>query len=218
MKIKWLFILSAVGLLAACYVAYFSTITRAAQPPLFNPAQNPYPDGIYAEGIVESEQTSGQNVNMYPEVAGTVKQIFVTEGQMVRKGAPLLLIDDSIQRATAEQQLSQAQAAHAMLEELRAQPRKETLDVVLAQMQAAQATLKTATDQLDKQESAYAIDLGSISKDALDGARNAKAVAETNLEVAKRQYDLTKAGAWSFDIHNQERQFNALEKAYAASS
>ncbi len=66
---------------------------------------------------------------MYPEVAGTVKQIFVSEGQSVKKGQPLLLIDPSIQSATAAQQLAQAQAAHAMLEELKAEPRKETLDV-----------------------------------------------------------------------------------------
>jgi HlyD family secretion protein len=218
MKIKWLFIFSAVGLLAACYVAYFSTITRAAQPPLFNPAANPYTDGIYAEGIVEGVQASGSNINMYPEVPGTVKQIFVTEGQVVKKSTPLLLIDDSIQRATAEQQLAQAQAAHAMLEELKAEPRRETLDVTAAQVQAAEASLRTATDALDKQQAAYAIDPGAISKDALDGAVNAKAVAARNLDVARRQYDLSKAGAWIYDINNQQKQYDALMKAYAASS
>jgi HlyD family secretion protein len=217
MKTKWLFILSAAGILAACYAAYLSTITKAAEPPVFNPASNPYSEGIYAEGMVESTQSSGENINMYPEVAGTVKQIFVKEGQAVRKGEPLLEIDPSIQRATAEQQLSQARAAHAMLQELRAEPRKETLDVTVAQVQAAQANLKTTMDELEKQEAAYKIDTGSISKDALDNAINAKAVAETNLEVAIRQYDLTKAGAWIYDIQNQERQYVALERSYVAS-
>ncbi len=218
MKTKWLFLLSAVGLLAACYAAYFSTLTKAALPPVFPPASNPYPEGIYAEGIVESAQSSGENINLYPEVAGTVKQIFVSEGQTVRQGAPLLLIDPSIQQATAEQLRAQAQAAHTMLEELRAEPRTETLNVTVAQMQAAQASLKTATDALDKQRAAYTIDPRSISKDALDSAINAKAVAETNLEVARRQYALTKAGAWVYDINNQERQYTALRKAYDASS
>jgi HlyD family secretion protein len=218
MKIKWLFLLSAAGLLGACYVAYFATITRAAQPPLFNPAANPYADGIYAEGMVESTQSSGENINMYPEVAGTVKQIFAREGQSVKKGDALLEIDESIQRATVEQQLSQAQAARAMLEELKAEPRKETLDVTVAQVNSAEASLKTATDALDKQEAAYKIDPGSISKDALDSAVNAKAVALKNLDVAKRQYDLTKAGAWVYDINNQQKQYEALLKAYAASS
>jgi HlyD family secretion protein len=168
--------------------------------------------------MVESTQTSGENINMYPEVPGTVKAIFAKEGQAVRKGEALVEIDESIQSATAEQLNAQAEAAHAMLDELKAEPRKETLDVTTAQVQAAQATLKTATDELDKQEAAYKIDPGSISKDALDGAINAKAVAATNLEVAKRQYDLTKAGAWTYDIQNQERQYAALQRAYAASS
>ena len=41
------------------------------------------------------------------------------------------------------------------------------------------------------------MDPKSISKDALDSAINAAAVAKANLAVAKKQYDLTKAGAWS---------------------
>jgi len=60
MKTRWIFILSAAGILAACYVAYLSTITHAAEPPVFNPAANPYADGIYAEGMVESTQSSGE--------------------------------------------------------------------------------------------------------------------------------------------------------------
>lgn len=43
-------------------------------------------------------------------------------------------------------------------------------------------------------------------------------MAKANLAVAQRQYDLTKAGAWSYDIKNQERQCQALLKSYAASS
>ncbi|MFI5095632.1 MAG: efflux RND transporter periplasmic adaptor subunit, partial [Candidatus Acidiferrales bacterium] len=51
-----------------------------------------------------------------------------------------------------------------------------------------------------------------------DSAINAAAVAKANLAVAQKQYDLTKAGAWSYDITNQERQQNALQKSYTASS
>ena len=52
----------------------------------------------------------------------------------------------------------------------------------------------------------------------LDSAANAVAVANANLDVARKQYDLTKAGAWIYDIQNQERQMTALEQAHAASS
>jgi HlyD family secretion protein len=216
-KNKILFALSFLGILAGSAAAYFFSITKPALPPVFNPVSDPFVRGIYAEGIVESVQSSGENINMYPEVPGTVKEILVAEGQEVRKGTPLLLIDDSIQRATTQQQKSASEAAHAMLEELRAQPRKENLDISEAQVVAAEASLKTARDTLNKQKAAYEIDPRSVSKDALDSAINAEALAQANLEVARKQRDLTRAGAWIFDIRNQERQYNALEKSYRAS-
>jgi len=83
---------------------------------------------------------------------------------------------------------------------------------------SAQASLKTAEDELDKEKVAYQMDPRSISKDALDSAANALTLAHANLEIACKQRDLTKAGAWSFDIRNQERQYNALQKSYRASS
>jgi len=218
MKNQMIFTTSLVGIVAGVAGAILSGITKPPLPPAFNPAASPYPNAIYAEGIVESAQTSGENINLYPEVAGTVRKILVNEGQEVRKGTPLLLLDPSIQAATTEQQRSAAQAAHAMLEELRAEPRKETLDVNEAQVVSARAALKTAEDELAKQSAAYEIDPRSVSKDALDSAINAEAVAEANLLVAQKQRDLTKAGAWIYDIRNQERQYDALDKAYRASS
>ena len=218
MRNKILFVLSFIGILAGSAAAYYFSITKAALPPVFNPVSDPYVSGIYAEGIVESVQTSGENITMYPEVPGTVREILVAEGQEVRKGQPLIVIDDSVQRATTEQQKSAADAAHSLMEELKAEPRKENLDVAEAQVVSAKATLQNAQDQLNKQKAAFESDPRSVSKDALDTAANTESVAQANLEVAKKQRDLTKAGAWSYDIQNQEKQYAALEKSYLASS
>jgi HlyD family secretion protein len=218
MKTRILFVLAFIGILAGCAAAYFFSKTKPALAPVFQPVSDPYVNGIYAEGIVESVQTSGENINIYPEVAGTVTQILVSEGQEVKQGTPLVLLDDSIQRATTEQQQSAAEAARTLLSELRAEPRKENLDIAEAQVVSAQASLKTARDTLTKEDAAYEIDPRSVSKDALDSAINVEALAQANLEVAKRQRDLTKAGAWVYDIRTQEKQYAALEKAYRASS
>ena len=217
MKNKMVFIISFIGALSGIGAAILSGFTEPTLPPAYNPAASPYPSAIYAEGIVESAQTSGENTSMYPEVAGTVKEIYVSEGQQVKAGDPLLRLDDSIQRATMEQQGSQAEAARALLNELKAQPRKEVLDVAAAQVVSAEAALKTAQDTMQKDQAAYQMDPRSVSKDVLDSAVNAAKVANANLEVARRQYELTKAGAWVYDIQNQERQKNALEQAHAAS-
>ena len=43
---------------------------------------------------------------------------------------------------------------------------------------------------------------------------NAAKVAKANLETAQKQYELTKAGAWIYDIQNQQHQYEALTKTY----
>jgi HlyD family secretion protein len=218
MRNKILFIISGLGLLLAIISAYIFAQQPKAQPPLFSPAANPYGSGVYAEGLIESAQAQGENINIYPEVPGPITQVLVSEGHAVHKGDPLLRIDDSVQRATTEQLRAQYEAAQAVLSELKAQPRPEALAVAVAQVQNAQASLKTAADALSKQQHSYDADPRSISMDALDTARNAQQVAATNLQVVQRQYELTRAGAWIYDVQNQERQVAALSKAYAAAA
>jgi len=218
MRNRTLFALAIIGVIAGLVSAYIYGERMPAQAPVFSPAPNPYAKGIYAQGIVESQQASGANINIYPEVAGVITQVLVAEGQPVRKGAPLVMLDDSVQRATAEQQKSQAEAAFALLQELRAQPRPETLKLAEAQVAAAKASLGNAQDQFAKQKQSYDLDPKSVSRDALDNFGNALKIAQANLEVAQKQYELTRAGAWSYDIRNQERQYRAQAKAYAAAS
>jgi len=213
-----LFIASATGLLIALASAYIFSQQPSPQPPAFKPAANPYANGIYANGIVESVQAQGENINIYPEITGPITQVLVAEGDRVHKGDVLLTIDDSVQRATAEQQQAQADAARAMLAELKAEPRPETLDIARAQVSNAEATLRNAEDQLAKQQQAYGINPRSISLDALDNSINAQRIAATNLAVVQRQLALTRAGAWRFDVENQDRQYAALLKSYAASA
>jgi len=215
---KMIFIVSGIGLMLACVSAYLSGQEPKALPPAFNPAANPYSKGIYAQGIIESAQSHGENINIYPEVSGPITEVLVAEGAKVRKGDALLRIDDSVQRATAEQQQAQAEAARALLAELKAEPRRENLDVAAAQVVNAKASLKNADDQLAKVERAYSVEPKSVSRDALDNARNAVKIAATNLDVVEKQYALIKAGAWTYDIQNQEKQYIALSKAYASSA
>jgi HlyD family secretion protein len=218
MRNRILFAISGAGVVLALVSAYLFAQQPKPQPPLFSPAANPYAQGIYSEGLIESDQAQGENINLYPEVNGPITQIQTSEGQLVHRGDALLTIEDSVQRATTEQLRSQADAALAMLNELKAEPRPENLAVANAQVDNAQANLKNVQDALAKQEHSYEMDHRSISMDALDNARNAEKIAATNLEVVRRQYTLIKAGAWIYDVQNQERQYTALSKAYAASA
>jgi HlyD family secretion protein len=112
-----------------------------------------------------------------------------------------------------EQLQAQANAAQSLLDQLKAQPRKENLQVSKAQVDYAAANLKTAQDQFAKVKTSHDLDPKSVSRDQLDNAANALNAAQKNLEVSRRQYDLTRAGAWIFDLRNQEHQARAARKA-----
>jgi HlyD family secretion protein len=209
-------LLAGAGLLLAIVVTLLLNRPHYPQPPAFQPAANPYAHAIYAEGIIESAQGSGENVNVLPEVSGPVVAIFAKEGDTVRAGQPLFAIDDSVQRATTEQEGLQARAAQAQLEELKAEPRRETLAVSAAQFEQAKAQWAQLEHVKQKTLRSAELDPRSVSKEALDSAVDAAKAAEEATAVAQRNLELTKAGAWTFDIQNQQAQFAALSHAYQA--
>ena len=154
---KIIFILSIIGVLAALVAAYIFGIERKAQPPVFKPASSPYESAIFANGIVESDQTSGANINIYPEVSGPITQVLVREGQEVSAGTPLFTIDDSVQRATTEVAESNLKAAQDQYDKRRASydidPKsisKDVLDTAKNTVNQAAATLKAANELLKK--------------------------------------------------------------------
>ncbi len=213
---KIVFALAITGILACLVAAYVLGRERMAQPPVFKPVSNPYESAIYANGIVESDQPNGENINIFPEVSGPVTRIYAQEGQMVKAGALLLTIDDAVQRATTEQLRLQSEAALALLNELKAAPRPETLAIAAAQVTLAETGLKVASDQYDKDLAAHDLAPKAISQDVLDTAKDTVSQAAAALGVANRQFELTKAGTWSYDLANQQKIYAALTQGYQA--
>lgn len=177
--IRALFVLAAAGLIIGLVSAYVSAQPVPPEPPAFSPPANPYAQGIYSEGIIEAQRAPGANISIFPEVPGPITGVFVAEGAHVKKGQPLIAIDDSIQRQTTAQLEAQVKVAEA-------------------QIANARASLKTANDTLAKQEKSFALDPQSVSLDTLDTDRNNAAVQSTNVEVAETNYSaVVKAAAAS---------------------
>lgn len=215
---KLIFAVAALGILAGLVAAYVFGLERKAQPPMFKPVSNPFESAIYANGMIESDQPSGANLNIFPEVSGPIVKVLAQEGQQVKAGTLLFAIDDSVQRATTAQLKLQSEAALALLNELKAEPRPETLMIATAQVGLAESSLKLARDQYDKDRTAYDLDPKAIVKNLLDTAEDSVFQATSALEVARKQYELTKAGAWSYDLTNQAEQYAALQQAYQAAN
>ena len=174
MRNKIIFALSIIGVLAGLVAAYIFGIERKAQPPVFKPVSSPYESAIYANGIIESDQSSGSNINIYPEVSGPITQVLVQRGPagVGRRSA----VDHRRFRAESKHGATAACSPKPpwhFLKELKAQPRKETLAIAKAQVELAESNLKVARDQYDKRRASYDIDPKSISKDVLDTAEDA---------------------------------------------
>ena len=148
---KIIFTIAIVGILAGLVAAYVFGLERKPQPPVFKPVSNPFETAIYANGMIESEQPNGANINIFPQVSGPIIQVFVQEGQQVSAGTPLFTIDDSVQRANTELAAANLKAARDQYDKRRAaydaDPKSVSKDVLDtaedAAIQAA-AALKAA--------------------------------------------------------------------------
>jgi HlyD family secretion protein len=154
---KIIFAIAIIGILAGLVAAYIFGMERKAQPPVFKPVSNPYESAIYANGMIESDQPSGENINIFPEVSGPITHVLVHEGQQVSAGTSLFTIDDSIQRANTELAEANLKAARDQYDKRRASydidPKsisKDVLDTAEDAVIQAAAALKAANALLQK--------------------------------------------------------------------
>ena len=157
MRNKIIFGLSILGILAGLVSAYIFGIERKAQPPVFKPVSSPYQTAIYSNGIIESDQPGGSNINIYPEVSGPITRVMVREGQRVTAATPLFSIDDSVQRANTELAEANLKVARDQYEKRRASYEfdpnsisKDVVDTARDAVNQAEAALKAASTLLHK--------------------------------------------------------------------
>ena len=174
---KIIFALSIIGVLAGLVGAYLFGRERKAQPPVFKPVSSPYESAIYANGIIESDQPSGKNINIYPEVSGPITKVLVHEGQSVSAGTLLFAIDDSVPRANMELAAANLKAAGDQYNKRRASYKidpqsvsKDVLDTAEDAVQQAAAALKVANALLKKYSVKAAVDGVVLAVDATVGS------------------------------------------------
>jgi HlyD family secretion protein len=148
---KIIFTIAIIGILAGLVAAYVFGLERKPQPPVFKPVSNPFETAIYANGMIESEQPNGANINIFPQVSGPITQVLVQEGQQVKAGTLLFTIEDSLQKANTELAKANVKAARDQYDKRRASfdidPKsvsKDVLDTAEDAVIQAAATLKAA--------------------------------------------------------------------------
>lgn len=148
------------GLLAACCLAA-AGCTQA--PPAQMQSEYEVMTVAPADRTLSSSYSATirgrQDIEIYPQVSGTLTKVCVTEGQKVRSGQPLFIIDQV--------------------------PYQAALQTAVANVEAAKATLATA--QLTYESKLELFNANVVSSFDLSTAKNSMLAAEAQLAQAKAQ-------------------------------
>ena len=144
-------------------------------------------DRLVASGTVEATEAS-----LGVQLAGRIEEIRVREGDRVKAGDTLAVVDRAellARRAQAEAQLS---AAQSLLQEMERGPRSEELAQAKEADSSAAGRLKDARRDLGRGQQLFTE--GAVSQEVLDKARLAAEVARSQREQAAQQLLLVRAG------------------------
>jgi len=147
-------------------------------PEKTQPLQEKITESVYASGIVKSRN----QYQVFSAANGLVKQVFVTEGDLVKKGDPILRLSDNTARLNTENARLAKEYAAANADKLN----QSKIDIDLAN-----ARLDNETTLLQKQRSLWQQGIGSQNE--LDQRELAHANAVNAYNAAKLRYtDLQK--------------------------
>ena len=136
------------------------------------PKQEKITSSVYASGIIKSKE----QYQVYPAVAGIIKEILVNEGDEIQQGQPIARISDMSQRLNADN--ATAQASFYSVEE-----NAEKISQAKKEVELAKSKLDNETSLLERQKILWADGIGS--KNDLD-------MRELAFKNASTQYNASK--------------------------
>jgi multidrug efflux pump subunit AcrA (membrane-fusion protein) len=191
------FALPVVALSLLAFAGWYVWSTRRVPrnpPPPIQPARSPFPDAVAASGVVEAQT---ENIAVGSATPGVVVQVHVTVGDEVAAGTPLFRLDDRDLLAERAVRRAALATAKSELTRLEAEPRKEKVPVLVAQVNEARAAVARETDALRRTEETFARKV--TTEQELIARREALAAAQAALEKTQADLDLLNAGSWEYD-------------------
>lgn len=185
----------SLGLLgfAGWYVWTTRPVVGNPAPPIA-PAQSPFADTVAAAGIVEART---ENIAVGSATPGVVVEVLVKVGDDVQPGRPLFRLDDRDLKALLAVQKAAVSQSKSELIRLEAEPRKEKIPVLVAQVNEAKAAVIRETDALKRAEETFARKV--TTEQELIARREALAGAQAALERRQADLQLLEAGSWQYD-------------------
>ncbi len=213
---KWRFLVLPVLAVAGASLAVY-TVKKQARPapmapPSGEPTRSPFGNRVAGSGLVEPVT---EIVNVGTPIGGVVETVLVREGDVVKKGQELFIIDQRMMKSQLQSAKARLEVARRKLDQLKSLPRAEDLAKAEAVVEQRRAALRDAQSRLDRLNAIT--DPGAISANErptreyeLANAKARMTEAEADLgEVRKGAYpeDLAVAAA---DVQVAEAEVNAL--------
>ena len=213
---KWRFLVLPVLAIAGASLAEYTVKKQArpapVAPPSGEPTRSPFGNRVAGSGLVEPVT---EIVNVGTPIGGVVETVLVREGDVVKKGQELFIIDQRMMKSQLQSAKARLEVARRKLDQLKSLPRAEDLAKAEAVVEQRRAALKDAQSRLDRLNAIT--DPGAISANErptreyeLANAKARMTEAEADLgEVRKGAYpeDLAVAAA---DVQVAEAEVNAL--------
>ena len=182
----WLFVVLVVAL------AVYGLRGRPTSVEVVQPSSEELAEVIALSGQVRGVQES----QLAPEVVGTVRALLVSEGESVKKGQKLALLDTDRLQAQYQQTLQRVRVAEAQLALASRSPLPSEVEQVRSEVEAqklaAKAALASAQQKLLESETGPRMEQQDQARAAL---RQAKAESEQSAREAQRQAKLLLEGA-----------------------
>lgn len=164
-------------------------------------------DGVRGSGTIEFDE-----IDVSSLVGGRVASLRVDEGDAVKAGDTLAVLERGEIEAAADEQSAQAVRARALLSDQEAGARAQELRAARAERDAAASDLSLAESEFQRVQTLYADKVAAAAD--LDRARSSRDAAHARVDAATEKIALLEAGSRS----GQVAAARAAAQAAAASA
>ncbi len=158
---------------------------------------------IAARGRVEG--ATSQEIKLASRVVGRLKEVTVNDGDPLRKGQVVAVLENDDLKAQVEQAHANVLRAQAALEKLRNGARPEERAAAHAAMNEAQAAADNARQNYERSQNLFK-EGGVISQSVLDQSERDWKMAEARLESARQNHKLIMAPPRSEDVDSAQAE------------
>ena len=189
---KWLGLLALVLLAAGVGFALWKALAGGGQPEMQGPQAVPVKmERLQEESIEDSTGYVGTldsqaGVSLQPEADGRVTQIFVTSGEQVSAGQPVMQLSSGRSQADYSAALSNVTAASAARNAAEAQ-----LRAAIERRAQVEADLSLQTSDYDR--TATLVNQGALAREVLDQVVRDRAVAQASLNSTIQEIEALRA-------------------------